>query len=50
MIMWMIWYSLTGTVVVGIKEGKHSADGEDIVVLMEIHHLDWRIGSDQGID
>jgi hypothetical protein len=50
MIVWMIWFSLTGTVVVGIKEGKQSADGEDIVVLVEIHHLDCGIGSGQGFD
>lgn len=50
MIARMVWFLLTGTVVVGIKEGKQSANGEDVVVLVEIDHLVWRIGSGQGFD
>lgn len=30
----------TSTVVVGVEQGEESADGEDIVVLLEARHLD----------
>jgi hypothetical protein len=31
---------LTGTVVVGIQHGKHRADTEDIIILVEVRHLE----------